>query len=114
CVQHTHGPTNCHVREPDPPVLGAIPLTRLAVELQVTQEYTGQQKHLCYLAPAWSEILRFPVGGPDSPGSTVAELAAGTAGRPGGVVAVYNVGDYEFWTGHPLAPANLYARRWLD
>ena len=108
-VQVKHGPMDFQVREPVSPVIGAMPRTRLAVELQVTQEYTGQQKHLCYLAPAWSEILRFPVGGPDSPGSTVAELAAGTAGRPGGVVAVSNVGADEFWTGHPLAQANLFA-----
>src|SRR5699024_5620435 len=108
-VQVKHGPMDFQTREPVSPVIGSMPRTRLAVELQVTQEYTGQQKHLCYLAPAWSEILRFPVGGPDSPGSTVAELAAGTAGRPGGVVAVSNVGADEFWTGHPLAQANLFA-----
>ena len=118
-VQVKHGPLDFQVREAVSPVIGAMPRTRLAVELQVTQEYTGQQKHLCYLAPWWSENLRFPFGDPDAatPGAaaheaaapTVAQLVAGTAVRPGGVVAVSNVGSDEFWTGHPLAQANLYA-----
>jgi len=111
-VQVKHGPMDFQVREPISPVLGAMPRTRLAVELQVTQEYTGQQKHLCYLAPWWRENLRFPVGGDRAAGhaaATVAQIVAGPAERHGGVVAVSNVGDDEFWTGHPLAQANLFA-----
>ncbi|MGO1600018.1 MAG: alpha-glucuronidase [Brachybacterium sp.] len=112
-VQVKHGPMDFQVREPVSPVIGAMPGTRLAVELQVTQEYTGQQKHLCYLAPWWSENLRFPFGDPRAAGPeaapTVARLAAGTRALPGGVVGVSNVGSDEFWTGHPLAQANLFA-----
>ena len=77
--------------------------------MQVTQEYTGQQKHLCYLAPWWSENLRFPFGEEEAGAPTLAELVAGTAEHPGGLVAVSNVGADEFWTGHPLAQANLFA-----
>jgi alpha-glucuronidase len=101
-VQVKHGPMDFQVREPVSPVLAAMPRTRLALELQVTQEYTGQQRHVCYLAPAWSETLGFRPWGPD--GATVSDVAAG-----GGVAAVSNVGDDRFWTGHPLAQANLYA-----
>ncbi|TDB71824.1 alpha-glucuronidase [Micromonospora sp. KC721] len=101
-LQVKHGPIDFQPREPVSPVLAAMPATRLAVELQVTQEYTGQQRHACYLGPWWSEVLRFRPWGPD--GRTVADLAAG-----GGLVAVSNVGDDPFWTGHPLAQANLYA-----
>src|SRR5699024_3616497 len=112
-VQVKHGPMDFQVREPVSPVIGAMPRTRLAVELQVTQEYTGQQKHLCYLAPWWRENLLFPFGDPRAAGReaapTVARLAAGTDALPGGVVAVSNVGSDEFWTGHPLAQANLFA-----
>ena len=108
-VQVKHGPMDFQTREAVSPVIGAMPRTRLAVELQVTQEYTGQQKHLCYLAPWWSENLRFPFGDPGSGAATLAQIVAGTAERPGGVVAVSNVGSDEFWTGHPLAQANLFA-----
>lgn len=115
-LQVKHGPMDFQVREPVSPVIAALPRTRLAVELQVTQEYTGQQQHVCYLAPLWSEVLGFPLWGGDGP--TVSDVAAGrgagacpqvAAARGGGLAAVSNVGTDEFWTGHPLAQANLYA-----
>ncbi|TDC64112.1 alpha-glucuronidase [Micromonospora sp. KC207] len=109
-VQVKFGPIDFQPREPVSPVLAAMPATRLAVEFQVTQEYTGQQRHVCYLAPCWSEVLAFAPWGPGGP--TVADVAAGAGPGPaagGGLVAVANVGDDPFWTGHPLAQANLYA-----
>lgn len=101
-LQVKHGPLDFQTREPVSPVIGAMPGTRLAVELQVTQEYTGQQRHVCYLAPMWSEVLGFRFWGPD--GRAVADVTTS-----GGLVAVSNVGDDPYWTGHPLAQANLYA-----
>ncbi|WP_433689154.1 alpha-glucuronidase [Micromonospora carbonacea] len=109
-VQAKFGPIDFQPREPVSPVLAAMPATRLAVEFQVTQEYTGQQQHVCYLAPCWSEALTFAPWGPGGP--TVADVAAGSGPGPaagGGLAAVANVGDDPFWTGHPLAQANLYA-----
>ncbi|MEU8034204.1 alpha-glucuronidase [Streptomyces sp. NPDC049099] len=100
-LQVKHGPMDFQVREPVSPVIGALPRTRVAVELQVTQEYTGQQRHVCALAPMWSQVLAFRPEGEGGP--TVGQLVAG-----GGFVAVANVGDDPFWTGHPLAQANLY------
>ncbi len=102
-VQVKHGPMDFQTREPVSPVIAGLPGTRLAVEFQVTQEYTGQQRHVCYLAPWWSEVLRFAPWGDG--GRVVADVAA----DGGGLVAVSNVGDDRFWTGHPLAQANLYA-----
>ncbi|WP_456821093.1 alpha-glucuronidase [Cellulomonas sp. URHB0016] len=99
-LQVKYGPMDFQAREPVSPVIAAMPQTRLAVELQVTQEYTGQQQHVCYLGPQWSEILGFPLA---ADGRTVARLATG------GLAAVSNVGTDGFWTGHPLAQANLYA-----
>jgi alpha-glucuronidase len=95
-LQVKHGPLDFQTREPVSPLITAMPDTRLAVEFQVTQEYTGQQRHVCYLAPMWSELLR-GAGGP------------AIAGFAAELVAVANVGDDRFWTGHPLAQANLYA-----
>lgn len=100
-VQVKHGPMDFQVREPVSPLLAAMPDTSLALELQVTQEYTGQQRHAVFLGRMWSQVLGFRPGGDDAP--TVAELAGG------GVAAVSNVGDDLFWTGHPLAQSNLYA-----
>jgi alpha-glucuronidase len=101
-LQVKHGPMDFQPREPVSPVIAAMPATRLAVEFQVTQEYTGQQKHVCYLAPMWGEVLGFGPWGDG--GRTVADVAVS-----GGLVAVSNAGHDPFWTGHPLAQANLYA-----
>ncbi|GGM12180.1 xylan alpha-(1-_2)-glucuronosidase [Streptomyces fumigatiscleroticus] len=98
-LQVKHGPMDFQVREPVSPLIGAVPRTRLAVEVQATQEYTGQQRHACWLGPMWSEVLRFRPQGPEGP--SVGELAEE-------LVAVSNAGDDPFWTGHPLAQANLY------
>jgi alpha-glucuronidase len=88
-LQVKHGPMDFQVREPVSPVLTALPATTVAVEFQVTQEYTGQQRHVCYLAPMWSALLR-GIGGP-----------AVARADPAGLVAVSNAGDDPFWTGHP-------------
>ncbi|MCF0093803.1 alpha-glucuronidase [Micromonospora sp. MH99] len=105
-LQVKFGPVDFQTREPVSPVLAAMPATRIAVELQVTQEYTGQQRHVCHLGPCWSDVLRFAPWGPG--GRTIADLVTGEAGKGGGLVAVANTGDDPFWTGHPLAQANLY------
>ncbi|MCF4119525.1 alpha-glucuronidase [Antribacter sp. KLBMP9083] len=106
-LQVKYGPLDFQAREPVSPVLAAMPATRLALELQVTQEYTGQQQHAVYLGPQWSAILRFRLaGGPEAgDDGTVAGLVAGS----GGFAAVSNAGTDELWTGHPFAQANLYA-----
>ncbi|WP_298988808.1 alpha-glucuronidase [uncultured Pseudokineococcus sp.] len=108
-LQVKHGPMDFQVREPLSPVVAAMPRTRLAVELQVTQEYTGQQQHVCYLGVPWSEVLGWLPWGDG--GASVADVVAGRGpgGCAAGLVAVSNVGRDDFWTGHPLAQANLYA-----
>jgi alpha-glucuronidase len=104
-LQVKYGPMDFQTREPVSPVLAAMPRTRLAAEFQLTQEYTGQQKHICHLVPQWSEILRFGLRGAEPAAETVAETVADLVD---GLVAVSNVGTDAFWTGHPLAQANLF------
>jgi alpha-glucuronidase len=83
--------------------------TNQAIELQVTQEYTGQQKHLCFLVPMWKEALDFDMRVDDKP-STVKDLVSGKVFRRplGGFSGVANVGMDASWLGSPLAMANLY------
>ena len=108
-IQIKHGPIDFQAREPVSPLLGGLQNTNEAIELQVTQEYTGQQRHLCFLIPMWKEVLDFDLraNGANSP---VKDLVTGkTFHRPvGGFVAVVNVGLDKNWLGHPLAMANLY------
>lgn len=108
-LQIKNGPMDFQVREPVSPLLGAMPNTNQVMELQIAQEYTGQQIDLCWLMPHWQEIFNFDthIAGENS---LIAHHMAGKIHpRPySGVTAVINTGDSYFWTGHPLAQANLY------
>lgn len=108
-LQIKNGPMDFQVREPVSPLFGAMEQTQQLLEFQITQEYTGQQRHLCYLVPQWKEVLEFRTyaTGQDSP---VKHIADGSVWghRLNGWAAVVNVGDDPNWTGHLLAQANLY------
>ena len=108
-VQIKNGPIDFQVREPASPLFGGLEKTNEAIELQITQEYTGQQRHLCFLVPMWKETLNFDLHaqGPDTP---VKNLVVGrTFQRPlGGFVGVASVGRDATWLGSHLAMANLY------
>jgi len=108
-VQVKYGPIDFQVREPVSPLLGGLARTNEALELQITQEYTGQQRHLCFLVPMWKEVLDFDLHA-DERNTPVRDLLAGRAfHRPlGGIVGVANVGMDVNWLGNPLAMANLY------
>jgi len=99
-LQIKHGPIDFQVREPVSPLFGALRKTNQAIELQITQEYLGQQRHVVFLAPMWKEVLDFDmkVGGPSPVKSRVK-----------GFIGVSNVGRAANWLGHDLAAGNLYA-----
>jgi len=50
-VQTKNGPLDFQGREPVHPMFGAMDNTNQAIELQITQEYTGHHVSLCYLRP---------------------------------------------------------------
>ncbi|MGC2404228.1 MAG: alpha-glucuronidase family glycosyl hydrolase, partial [Acidobacteriaceae bacterium] len=52
-IQIKHGPIDFQVREPVSPLFAALRHTNQAIELQITQEYTGQQRHMVFLVPMW-------------------------------------------------------------
>ena len=56
-IQIKHGPIDFQVREPVSPLFAALHHTNQAIELQVTQEYTGQQRHMVFLVPMWKWVL---------------------------------------------------------
>ena len=109
-IQIKHGPIDFQAREPVSPLFSGLERTNEAIELQVTQEYTGQQRHLVFLAPMWKQVLDFDLHGGAEP-TPVKDLVAGKVfHRPlGGYVAVVNVGMDENWLAHPFAMGNLYA-----
>ena len=109
-VQIKLGPMDFQVREPASPLLFALRQTSQAIEVQITQEYTGQQKDLCFLHPQWHEVMALPATVTGEAASLAGVVSGYPTGRPhGGVTGVANVGDDPSWTGHVLAQANLYA-----
>ncbi len=103
-IQTKEGPIDFQVREPVSPLFGGLTQTSQALEVQITQEYLGQQRHLVYLAPLWKEVLDFDlrVDGTRSPVQQVLSR------KNGGMVGVSGVGR-DAWLSSPLALANLYA-----
>ena len=108
-VQIKNGPIDFQVREPASPLFGALEKTNQAIELQITQEYFGQARHMVFLVPMWKETLDFDMQARGA-GTPVKALAAGrTFHRPaGGMVGVSNVGMDDSWFGNQLSQANLY------
>ena len=113
-LQVKNGPIDFQPREPFHPLFGAMPRTRLMLEVQLTQEYLGQGTHLAYLAPLFKEVLDADTHAA-GPGTTVASIVDGSVMAKGmghlfsGIAAVANTGDERTWCGHPFAQANWYA-----
>lgn len=109
-VQIKNGPLDFMPREPFSPLFAHMPRTRLAAELQITQEYLGQSTQLAFLAPMWKEVLDADTYA-NGPGTTVASIIDGTAKlqHPSVIAGVANTGTDRNWTGHLLAQANWYA-----
>ena len=108
-IQIKNGPIDFQVREPVSPLFAALRHTNEAIEVETTQEYTGQQRHMVFLVPMWKTALDTDMraGNRSTP---VKEIVEGKSfGRPlGGFVSVVNVGLEDNWLHHPMAMANLY------
>lgn len=108
-IQIKHGPIDFQVREPVSPLFAALRHTNQAIELQITQEYTGQQRHMLFLVPMWKVALDTDMraGNKSTP---VSEIVEGKSFHQplGGFVGVANVGLDANWLHHPMAMANLY------
>ncbi len=91
-LQTKNGPLDFQPREPYSPVFDQITHTPNMVELQITQEYLGQSRHLVYLAPMWEEFFSY----------VPAQQLKGIAG-------VANIGKDRNWCGHHFSQANWYA-----
>ena len=108
-IQIKNGPIDFQVREPASPLFGALEKTNQAVELQITQEYMGQARHMVFLVPMWKETLDFDLHIADAPTPVKALVAGKVFHRPaGGFVGVANVGLDDDWAGNHLSMANLY------
>ena len=91
-LQTKNGPLDFQPREPYSPIFDQIKQTPNMAELQITQEYLGQSRHLVYLAPMWKEFFAYV-----------------PARQLKGIAGVANIGDDTNWCGHHFSQANWYA-----
>ena len=91
-LQSKNGPLDFQPREPYAPIFDNMRHTPQMAELQITQEYLGQSRHLVYLAPMWREFFSYV-----SPDKLV------------GIAGVANIGLDKNWCGHHFSQANWYA-----
>jgi alpha-glucuronidase len=99
-IQIKNGPVDFQPREPVSPLFFGLKKTKMMVEFQITQEYTGESIHTCFLAPMWREFF-----------DTLASVQGGSPVLPNfiGIAGVANIGDSPNWTANDLAMANWYA-----
>ena len=91
-LQSKNGPLDFQPREPYAPIFDQMTQTPQMAELQITQEYLGQSRHLVYLAPMWREFFSYV-----APSKLV------------GIAGVANIGLDKNWCGHHFSQANWYA-----
>ena len=115
-LQTKNGPLDYQGREPIHPMFGRMENTNQALELQITQEYTGQNKMLTYLGPMWEEALKTDTYATDKfglllPKRLVGNIVDGSAQGQAdtAMVGVANLGNADDLTGHQFSQANLYA-----
>lgn len=106
-VQVKNGPLDFQPREPFSQLFGAMPKTPLALEVQITKEYLGEDTHLAYLGTLYEEVLKADVNGN---GGTVAKVVDGEleAHSLTAMAGVSNVGSDTNWTGSHFNQANWY------
>lgn len=108
-LQIKNGPMDFQVREPVHPLFGGLTKTNQMLEVQIAQEYTGQQRHLCYLIPMFQQIMKFRTYVKDEQDRVQDIVSGKTLGQKNcGIAAVANTGNDENWTGHDMAAANFY------
>jgi len=109
-LQVKNGPLDFQPREPFHPLFGAMSQTPLALELQITKEYLGQDTHLVYLGSLFEEVLQADTFA-HGEGSTVARVIDGSLHgyRQTAIAGVANIGGDRNWTGSHFNQANWYA-----
>jgi alpha-glucuronidase len=109
-IQVKNGPVDFQPREPFHPLFGGMKQTPVIAEIQASQEYLGQAKHLVFLGTMWQEFLGSDTFAKGS-GSTVAKVLSGKIypGRVTGMVSVTNPGSDANWCGHHFSQSNWYA-----
>ena len=108
-IQIKNGPIDFQPREAVSPLFFGLKKTKMMVEFQITQEYTGESIHTCFLAPMWQEFFQTLGIAQTTPSLTPIQDGLSALPNLVGMAGVANIGDSPNWTANDLAMANWYA-----
>lgn len=92
------------IREAISPLLLHIKETYKILELQINQEYTGQQIDICWLAFQWKYILNFKL----SKNKKIKSLLFNNK-KYYGMTTISDIGDSYYWTRNFLSQLNFFS-----
>ena len=95
-VQIKNGPIDFQPREPVSPLFLGMKKTKMMPEFQITQEYTGESIHTCFLASMWREFY------------DDIHMVDPSIQYPA-IAGVANIGDSRTWCGSDMSQVNWYA-----
>ncbi len=96
-IQIKIGPVDFQPTEPLSPLFYGLKKTKMMVEVQLTQEYTGESIHTCFMPNYMMPADLLPTTATNHPSANIV-----------GIAGVSNVGDND-WCGSIMAQANWYA-----
>ncbi len=112
-LQCKNGPRDFLPIEPVSPLFGKMPATNMGLEVEIKQEYTGQDSHLCYLTTMWKYYLEtdMMVDGVEKGSATLSNILQGNVSdqKQTLIAGVANFGNIKSWTNGLLAAANWYS-----
>ncbi len=110
-ILQINDPIGFQIREPVSPLLGSMDKTSQILELQINQEFTGQQIDLCWLPMQWKNIFNFNTYYYKNRKCTIKKLISGKLHKKCkyfGVSVISNIGNNYNWTGHYLSQSNIF------
>lgn len=102
-IQIKNGPVDFQPREPVSPLLLAMKHTKMMIEVQLTQEYTGESIHTCFM-PWFDDMNPLFTHNAQNPKPTTQHPQPNIVG----IAGVANIGDMN-WCGSTMTQANWYA-----
>ncbi len=111
-ILQINNPIGYQIREPVSPLLGSMNNTSQILELQMNQEFTGQQIDLCWLPPQWKNILNFDTHYYKNKKSKIKKIISGKLHKNNkyyGISVISNIGNNYYWTKNYLSQCNIFS-----
>ena len=107
-LQTKIGPFDFQTHEPVQALFGAMRNTSVMIEVEVSQTFTGQALHACYLPSQWSHYLSTETAKFAPRGWPLSRVISAPSCALCGIAGVNNLFETEGWSTSPLGQANVH------